>query len=67
VTRPTMTCPKCGTPMNHQAEKLVHPVTDEELSSRSAAFDGVLLQVFACPHCGWIESRREDGEPTASA
>ena len=53
--------------MNHQAEKLVHPVTDEEISSQSAAFDGVLLQVFACPRCGWIESRREDGEPTASA
>jgi ribosomal protein S27AE len=67
VTRPTMTCPKCGTLMNHQAEKLVHPVTDEEISSQSVAFDGVLLQVFACPRCGWIESRREDGEPTASA
>lgn len=67
MTRPTMSCPKCGTPMNHQAEKLVHPVTDEEISSQSAAFDGVLLQIFACPRCGWIESRREDGEPTASA
>jgi predicted RNA-binding Zn-ribbon protein involved in translation (DUF1610 family) len=67
VTRQTMTCPKCGTPMNHQASKLVHPVTEADAAAVSTAFDGVLLQVFACPRCGWIESRRDDGEPTASA
>jgi hypothetical protein len=53
--------------MNFQAEKLVHPVTDEELASQSTARDGVLLLVFACPHCGWIGSRREGDEPTAPA
>ena len=31
LTRPTMTCPKCGTPMNHQAEKLVQPVSEATL------------------------------------
>jgi predicted RNA-binding Zn-ribbon protein involved in translation (DUF1610 family) len=64
LTRPTMTCPKCGTPMNHQAEKLVHPITAEEVAALSTAYDGVLELVFACPHCGWIESRRESGEPS---
>jgi predicted RNA-binding Zn-ribbon protein involved in translation (DUF1610 family) len=54
-----LACPKCGSAMNHQAEKLVHPVTREEAAAASAAFDGVILAVFACPNCGWIESRRE--------
>jgi len=53
-----MTCPKCGTEMNHQADKLVYPVTKEEAASMTAALDGVIEEVFACPNCGWIESRR---------
>ena len=58
MTRPTMTCPKCGSEMNHQADKLVHPVTPEEAAAMTAAFDGVLEIVFACPRCGWIDSLR---------
>jgi predicted RNA-binding Zn-ribbon protein involved in translation (DUF1610 family) len=54
-----MTCPKCGAEMNHQADKLVHPTTKDEAEAVTSAFDGVLLVVFACPNCGWIESRRE--------
>ena len=65
MTRPAMTCPKCGTPMNHQAEKLVQPVNEED-AAQSTAFDGVLVLVFACPGCGWIESRRAD-DASASA
>jgi predicted RNA-binding Zn-ribbon protein involved in translation (DUF1610 family) len=53
-----MTCPKCGTEMNHQADKLVHPRTQDEASRMTAALDGVIEEVFACPNCGWIESRR---------
>ena len=53
--------------MNHQAEKLVQPVTAEEVALVSLRLDGVLELVFACPHCGWIDSRREPGEPTTSA
>lgn len=52
-----MTCPKCGSPMNHQADKLVYPRTREEESALTAAFDGVIEEVFACPSCGWIASR----------
>jgi predicted RNA-binding Zn-ribbon protein involved in translation (DUF1610 family) len=54
----TRTCPKCGNEMNHQASKLVHPVTEEEVEAMTAELDGVILEVFACPVCGWIESRR---------
>ena len=62
-----MNCPKCGTPMNHQAAKLVQPVTEEELAAQSAEVDGVLVLVFACPGCGWIDARREGDVPTASS
>ena len=44
--------------MNHQADKLVHPVTREEAASMTTALDGVIEEVFACPGCGRIESRR---------
>ena len=58
MTRSGMTCPKCGAEMNHQADKLVHPVTREEAASMTTALDGVIEEVFACPGCGRIESRR---------
>ncbi|HSF62340.1 MAG TPA: hypothetical protein VLA69_11645 [Gaiellaceae bacterium] len=61
-----MTCPKCGTEMNHQADKLVYPVTAEEAAAVTAVFDGVLEIVFACPGCGWIDSRRA-AEPSPPA
>ena len=67
MTRPAMTCPKCGTPMNHQAEKLVQAATEEEAAAQSPALDGLVVLVFACPACGWIDARTEGGEPAASA
>lgn len=66
MTRPAMKCPKCGTEMNHQADKLVHPVTPEEVAAMTAVFDGVLEIVFACPGCGWIDSQRAT-EPSPPA
>jgi hypothetical protein len=62
-----MTCPKCGAQMNHQATKLVDPVTAEEAAAMTKVFDGVLVLAFACPGCGWIDSRREMDESAASA
>ncbi len=59
LTRPTMTCPKCGTPMNHQAESSSSPSAQEGRASMPTGLDGVLELVFACPGCGWIDSRRE--------
>ena len=53
-----MTCSKCGMEMNHQADKLVHPVTTDEAASMTLALDGVIEIVFACPGCGRIESLR---------
>ena len=55
----SMSCPRCGADMNHQADKPVHPVTQEEAARITPALDGVIEEVFACPNCGRIESRRE--------
>ena len=54
-----MTCPNCGSEMNHQADKLVHPRTEAEAARMTPALDGVIESVFACPQCGWIDSLRE--------
>lgn len=61
MTAPSMTCPKCGAEMNHQADKLVHPLTREEAATMTPALDGVVESVFACPACGWIDSLRVTG------
>lgn len=60
MTKLPMICPKCGATMNHQADKLVHPLTEAESALMTAAFDGVIEEVFACPECGRIESRRAE-------
>jgi hypothetical protein len=52
--------------MNHQADKLVQPVTQDEATAVGVTLDGLLERVFACPHCGWIDSRREAGAPATS-
>jgi hypothetical protein len=61
-----ITCPVDGTPMNHQASKLVYPRTREEAAEMTAAMDGVIDDVYACPVCGRIESRRARGGPEPS-
>jgi predicted RNA-binding Zn-ribbon protein involved in translation (DUF1610 family) len=48
--------------MNHQAAKLVQPVTEDEAAQMTEAFDGVIEDVFACPQCGRIESRRASSQ-----
>jgi hypothetical protein len=53
-----MTCERCGSELNHQADKLVHPVTEDEAARMTPGLDGVILVVFACPNCGWIQSQR---------
>jgi predicted RNA-binding Zn-ribbon protein involved in translation (DUF1610 family) len=52
-------CPRCGTPMNHQANKLIDPVTREEAEA-SGLLGGILVVVFACPGCGYIASLRDE-------
>ena len=55
----TMPCPRCGTPMNHQANKLVEPRTREEARA-VGDLGGVLVVVYSCPGCGWIDRERDE-------
>jgi uncharacterized C2H2 Zn-finger protein len=52
-----MRCPRCGGEMNHHADKLVEPLGDEE-EEVDPTFGGHVEEVFACPRCGRVESRR---------
>ena len=56
-----MTCPRCGSAMNFEAEKLREPTTREDVES-SRALGGIVIAVFACPNCGWIAAQREDDQ-----
>ena len=59
--KPELTCERCGSAMNHQADKLREPRSREE--AESARFGAVLIAVLACPNCGWIASLvRRDGD-----
>ena len=63
MSAPSMRCDRCGGEMNHQADKLVHPVTAAEVAAITPALDGVIEAVFACPTCGFIDARRPDETP----
>jgi hypothetical protein len=52
--------------MNHQADKLAHPVTSAEIAGMTVALDGVIVHVFACPGCGRIDSQRDAGPDRGS-
>jgi predicted RNA-binding Zn-ribbon protein involved in translation (DUF1610 family) len=58
--KPVMTCPRCGSAMNHQADKLREPATREE--AETSRLGGIVIAVFACPSCGWIAARRRDDD-----
>ncbi len=47
----TISCPVCGAPMNHHAEKLVYGSDVGDGNSE------LLEQFYRCPHCGAGESR----------
>jgi ribosomal protein S27AE len=53
-----MICPKCGTEMNHHADKLVYPVTAEDAKKMDVTLGGVIEETHGCPGCGGVESRR---------
>ena len=47
--------------MNHQADKLVDPTNRDE-ARETTVLGGVVVAIFACPHCGWIDGRRDRSE-----
>jgi predicted RNA-binding Zn-ribbon protein involved in translation (DUF1610 family) len=53
-----MICPKCGDEMNHHADKLVHPLTPQEVEDVNVTLGGLIEETHCCPGCGAVESRR---------
>jgi ribosomal protein S27AE len=53
-----MICPKCGTPMNHHANKLIDPVSERDAADMDTQLGGVVEETHACPRCGNVEFRR---------
>jgi predicted RNA-binding Zn-ribbon protein involved in translation (DUF1610 family) len=58
AARVRLKCPKCGAEMNHHADKLVEPITREDVADVDPALGGVIEEMHGCPRCGNVESRR---------
>lgn len=58
-TKRTMTCPRCGSEMNHHAVKLADPRDAEEALAADAELGAIVTEAFTCPACGTNAARRE--------
>ena len=58
ATRP-MICPECGATMNHHSEKLVY-TGETHGPGVDPVLEAVLLEMHACPRCGYVDSRRAE-------
>ena len=47
-----MTCPDCGSDMNHHADKVDYSGAPGALASSDLELGGVLQEVHCCPGCG---------------
>jgi len=53
-----MACPKCGTQMNHHADKLDSTAALAEPGAINPELGGILHKVHTCPSCKNVEVRR---------
>jgi ribosomal protein S27AE len=56
-TREPMSCPRCGTKMNHHAEKIVYVREAGDFRQADLMTGSLLDQIHACPNCGASASR----------
>lgn len=45
-----MTCPDCGVPMNHHADKIDYSAAD--MTTADPDFVGSIQEAHTCPQCG---------------
>lgn len=57
MTTEKMQCPKCGTPMNHHADKPDRTATVTESETVDPELAGI-IEIHACPGCGNTEVRK---------
>lgn len=63
---PKMICPKCGTQMNHHADKLDYTIALTKLNVVDPNLGGILEEVHTCPkpNCKNVEVRTAWAEVT---
>lgn len=52
-----LTCPKCGSAMNHHADKLIYLSEKVQTAAIDPALGGLIEETHACPGCGAVASR----------
>jgi ribosomal protein S27AE len=52
-----LSCPACGAAMNHHAEKLATPLTEEDARRMDPSLGGVVVEAHTCPACGMSAAR----------
>jgi ribosomal protein S27AE len=57
MTAEKMQCPKCGTPMNHHADKPDRTSTATESETVDSELAGI-IEIHTCPGCGNTEVRK---------
>lgn len=57
MTTEKMPCPKCGTPMNHHADKPDRTAIVTESETVDPELAGI-IEIHACPGCGNTEVRK---------
>lgn len=58
-------CSRCGSAMNHHADKLVDPASAEDAAQADPVLGGIIEEVHQCPGCGTSASRRHGGDREA--
>jgi ribosomal protein S27AE len=57
MTTEKMQCPRCGSPMNHHADKPDRTATVTESETVDPKLAGI-IEIHACPGCGNTEVRK---------
>jgi ribosomal protein S27AE len=52
-----MSCPKCGTEMNHHADKIDYMAGISGDQPIDTELGGVLKEIHTCPKCGNVETQ----------
>lgn len=53
-----ISCPMCGTPMNHHADKVDYGAASAEPHAADPDLGGVVQETHTCPNCGYILFRK---------
>jgi len=57
MTNRKMICAKCGSKMNHHADKLIYSTERNVAAKSDPSLGGLIEETHNCPGCGAIASR----------